>query len=282
MLHKVFLSIGAMKTGTTWLYERLKNHPEIHFSMEKELHYFADKYGVAKPLSLSRRKRTTEEALKNLFNSCPAGVDINTAIRWYVDYIADPVDDIWFEHLIGAEAFSDRYVADFSNLTCHLRSSDWADLHGKTGLLKVIYILREPVPRVWSHYKYHLEYARHPLALRPTERFLQFKRLISNDWFIRNSHYSKVISTLQGALLPHEYRIYYFEDMITEPLAFLRNVEDFLGICSFDYDPKTLFRKERASIEATMPPEWNQYAAKLLEGETAWLKDHGYWHTAWK
>lgn len=35
-----FLGIGAMKSGTTWLYHNLKLHPDIHMPSPKELHYF--------------------------------------------------------------------------------------------------------------------------------------------------------------------------------------------------------------------------------------------------
>lgn len=34
----LFLSIGAMKAGTTWLYAVLERHPALHFTPEKELH----------------------------------------------------------------------------------------------------------------------------------------------------------------------------------------------------------------------------------------------------
>jgi hypothetical protein len=35
-----FLGIGAQKAGTTWLYENLRQHPELFLSEEKELHFF--------------------------------------------------------------------------------------------------------------------------------------------------------------------------------------------------------------------------------------------------
>lgn len=35
-----FLGIGFMKTGTTWLYENLRCHPELHLADAKELRYF--------------------------------------------------------------------------------------------------------------------------------------------------------------------------------------------------------------------------------------------------
>jgi len=39
-----FLGIGAMKSGTTWLYENLRFHPEIYLPATKELYYFSIKF----------------------------------------------------------------------------------------------------------------------------------------------------------------------------------------------------------------------------------------------
>jgi len=44
MINNLFLSVGAMKAGTTWLYKQLQYHPEIYFTPEKEIHYFANKH----------------------------------------------------------------------------------------------------------------------------------------------------------------------------------------------------------------------------------------------
>ncbi|MEI6137660.1 MAG: sulfotransferase [Mariniphaga sp.] len=38
-----FLGIGALKAGTSWSYENLKQHPDIYLSDQKELHYFDKK-----------------------------------------------------------------------------------------------------------------------------------------------------------------------------------------------------------------------------------------------
>lgn len=39
-----FLGIGAERSGTTWIYECLKEHPEVFVSDEKELHFFTTAY----------------------------------------------------------------------------------------------------------------------------------------------------------------------------------------------------------------------------------------------
>ena len=38
-MQRLFLSIGAMKAGTTWLYSLLESHPQIQFTPEKEIHF---------------------------------------------------------------------------------------------------------------------------------------------------------------------------------------------------------------------------------------------------
>jgi len=35
-----FFVLGPPRTGTTWLYENLKQHPEIYMSAPKEVFYF--------------------------------------------------------------------------------------------------------------------------------------------------------------------------------------------------------------------------------------------------
>lgn len=39
-----FLGIGAQKAGTTWLYEMLRQHPDISFPLNKEVHYWNKAY----------------------------------------------------------------------------------------------------------------------------------------------------------------------------------------------------------------------------------------------
>ena len=282
MLHKLFLSVGAMKAGTTWLYDKFKLHPEIHFGFEKELHFHAQKYGVGNPLSLERRRRRAEVVLRKLLKSHEHRREVERCIRWYVHFVGVPVDDDWFEQLMTMDRSGDGYIADFSNLTCHLKSDHWMDLRKSVEQLRVIYILRDPVERVWSHYKYHLKFAKHPSADVPSENINGFKRILDKKWFIRNSFYSNVIRTLNASLDQREFMICYFEDMVSEPLSFLQSIESFLSIRFLDFDSSSLRERKNASTGVSMPEEWRAYAANLLAPEIAWLKESSYWHPKWK
>jgi len=40
-----FIGIGVQRSGTTWIYEMLKNHPQVCMSPEKEINFFNNHYG---------------------------------------------------------------------------------------------------------------------------------------------------------------------------------------------------------------------------------------------
>ena len=39
-----FLMVGCQRCGSTWLYEALKEHPEIYLPAEKQTHFFDESY----------------------------------------------------------------------------------------------------------------------------------------------------------------------------------------------------------------------------------------------
>lgn len=63
-IENLFLSVGAMKAGTTWLYEQLKDHPEIYFTPRKEIHYLANTVGIENQTGHHRRLQQSKQFMK--------------------------------------------------------------------------------------------------------------------------------------------------------------------------------------------------------------------------
>lgn len=63
-----FLGIGAQKSGTTWLYKALAEHPKIQFPAGKEVHFWDQNYG-----------RGVESYLKLFANDASINGDITPA-----------------------------------------------------------------------------------------------------------------------------------------------------------------------------------------------------------
>ena len=71
----LFLSAGAMKAGTTWLYRVLERHPELYFTPEKEIHYFYHRFVDSSILSETRR--LTEAKNRYIFRFEPQTANID-------------------------------------------------------------------------------------------------------------------------------------------------------------------------------------------------------------
>jgi hypothetical protein len=92
MIEKLFLSVGAMKAGTTWLYDKLKQHPDIHFSPQKEVHFLSYYYGHTNILALPKREKRAQTAMKRLRTKEKDPKQLRRMRRWYADYKTEPVD----------------------------------------------------------------------------------------------------------------------------------------------------------------------------------------------
>ena len=281
MSKNLFLSVGAMKAGTTWLYDKLKDHPEIYFSPEKELHFFAHQYGIGEPLSIERRKRRAAAVLSRTLGAKGVKPGNRHLLDWYLDYVGGEVSYDWFRRLMDGGIQKEQFIADFSNLTCFLDESAWKDIQEKFDNVKVIYIARDPIKRVWSHYKFHLQYVKHLDAGAPDKNFVLFERILSKGFFIRNARYSATIERLQRVLGHDSFKLLYFEDMISQPLKFLADVEKFAGLAAYSYPVDGISEKKNASLEVSMPAEWREYAAEVLSNEIKMLKKMEIWHGSW-
>ncbi len=159
-MRDLFLSVGAMKAGTTFIYNILRQHPAIYFTPEKELHYFANIYGLDNGLSspicfspanhslklLKRKKHNRlqgeilsadfrrlrlSSVLKGKFSKLGDADELRQVVLWYTDrYMSDPIDEAWFSRVF-ADA-GDRYLADFSNYHALLDKNAWQDIRKNT------------------------------------------------------------------------------------------------------------------------------------------------------
>lgn len=288
MIENLFLSTGAMKAGTTWVYDKLQHNPNIHFSKEKEIYYFSHIDGIANSLSLDKRKqrakkaiRTSSRALKTGELSLPEHME---NIDWYLNYTANEVNDTWYFNLFEEALIKDptQYIADFSNLTCFLSNEGWSHVRNVAKRIKVIYILRNPIDRLWSHYKFHLQFVNHKEMKSPEENIELFRRITSKPWFYRNSLYSVNIKNMKEFLNEDEFKIYYLDDISSNPESYLKDIEDFIGVDNHDYSNLSLNSKKNTSINKKIPDKWLKEINNLLKEEILELKSMGVWHEKWK
>lgn len=234
----MFFCIGAQKAGTTWLHSYLSRSAEVHFSPNKELHYFdvmaghgeyslRIRFDVVRQLTerLDARKlplhRKTVRQLRdatNLLNIyTPQGKGPGRH-RPYLSYL-----------LAGRK--DQPIVGDITPAYAILRSEHFADM-ASIGRAKFLFILRDPVARMWSQIRMaaagDLGREADADALSAATR-ARAESLIETGRMpnIERANYARTFEQLE-AVVPEERRLYvFYEDLFSGPAtdkicAFLR------------------------------------------------------------
>lgn len=201
---------GSTKSGTTSVYHYLKSHPEVCVSSLKETRYFLDDdYPLPAKYHFSR-----------------------DGIRRYLSYFHDPdrVKKVWVEV-----------------------TPDYLYSSGTPGSIKrtlpepkIIFLLREPVSRVMSWYRFALQNGFIDPEITPDEyvqRQLDGKASRQQCWLtVEQGRYSDYLAEWFVFFRPEDVKIIFFEELVTDPLGQMKSLAEFLGIFpdyynSFDFQP---------------------------------------------
>lgn len=248
----LFLSIGAMKAGTTWLYTVLSRHPALHFSPEKEIHYFYHRYVDPGLLTEQRRLQNARDRYLFRFDPQNANIDrIRENLHWVSQYLSRPVDDFWFRNLFHLRP-QQVYACDFSNLAAHLPSDAWPQIADSCDRLRVLYTMRDPVRRLWSHTKFHLQVSNQidRLGTWAPEDYAHFLRQ-PHIW--PNAEYGRVLRRLRKGLPEGTWKAIFYEDLHVDQRGMLASIEDFLGIPHHAYPEAVLGQRPTESVAHPMP-----------------------------
>lgn len=279
MSHKIFgnlfLSIGAMKAGTTWLYAVLEHHPALHFTPEKEIHYFYHRYVNNRHLSEQRRLSSAKDRYLFRFDPEKTNIDrIRGNLHWVAQYLQRPVDDFWYRNLFDLRDH-ETWACDFSNLHAHVPAQAWPTVSDSSDKLRVLYTMRDPIKRLWSHTKFHLQMTNGLQNLQEwgPEDFDKFVRL-PHIW--ENAEYGQVLKRMKEGLREEERKVIFYEDLHADQRGTLRGIEEFLDLPAFNYPQSILERRFTESVSHPMPDFFPELFAKDVERIRAEIQAEGF------
>ena len=147
-----FICIGAQRSGTDWLYEQLKNHPDIWLPPVKEIHYFDRRYPPA-PLVGGESQPKHRPSVFNYrklrsYIGWLRRTDSFAAFRWLLKYSLRGSSDDWYKSLFNRK--DERLTGDITPAYSTLDRNAVAKVKEVSPDAKIIYILRDPVDRAWS------------------------------------------------------------------------------------------------------------------------------------
>jgi hypothetical protein len=204
-----FLCVGVHKGGTTWLYQQLDAHPDFWMPPLKELHYF-DQLSRVQRSSSSRFRDERDLRFLESINSLSAKPCID------------------FEHYARLfEAKGPLLSGDISPNYSTLSKEVIRQIVGYFPKLKVIFLARDPVERLWSHLSMEVRY-RQIEAFDVTD-IDEVNRNVLRRGMLLRSYPSAVVARWKRYVHPDRFRIYFFDDLQRNPTELRRSVLDFLG-----------------------------------------------------
>lgn len=247
----LFLGLGPGKTGTTWLYNYLKDHPEFYCSPIKELHFFSALHHSRSPATYDRR---VVAKMRDLINSS--------------DLLSQPNHKQTLQHLAERLRMTDdpdRYLDFFrrrvepqhhafgevSPSYCALSQDGFRFLRTLHGRIRVLLCLRDPLNRVDAvlrHMRKHgkkVSYDSFVERLKPGHRS-------------QNLNYGDMLNNIFSVFPEEEVYVQFFEEMFNQ--SAIDRIADFIGISHFPGD----FEQRYASSPPGPAPN-DAHRERLLE-----------------
>lgn len=215
-----FLCIGAQKAGTTWLDANLRRHPGIWMPWIKELQYFNDVHIPAHRAWTRRHRHFHGEraAERERRRAGEAGPDPRVMER-IGSIISDPVSDDWYG-AIFAHAAPGQICGEVTPEYSLLPPEGIAHVKRLNPAMKIIFLMRDPVERCWSHLR---------MLARGREDFDYLSAAAAPDVLAR-SNYQRILEDWTGTFGEEQVLTGWIEEVALGPDVFLRRVVDFLGL----------------------------------------------------
>ncbi|MGI9114423.1 MAG: hypothetical protein DLM52_07280 [Chthoniobacterales bacterium] len=257
-----FLGIGAHKAGTTWLWSMLRAHPQIWTAPLKELHYFdrSLRYFSANTLAADRLfERLFSQARHNLEFRRDCRVQIARALhlrdwrllRWTLRYYLGPRHDQWYLSLFGAGAGQVR--GEITPAYAMLERHDVARVHRLLANAKIIFLLRNPIDRAWSHLRFEWMQGR----FRAVDDIAQVRALLEHPGVTLRNDYLRTLRTWESAFPREQIFVGFYDDIVARPDVLLRDVFTFLEV------EESVARTNKTVVlpskKLPMPPEIRRY-----------------------
>jgi hypothetical protein len=248
----VLIGVGAAKAGTSWLHRYLAGHPECHMRAIKELHFFDHVEAGTLPRhqrhEAARLLKARARQAEGDASAATAGLRQGPgAVAAYLGYLA-------------AGRGQRRLVGDITPSYALLPVARLRAMAGMTTDVRFVYLLRDPVARLWSQARMN---ARHDAADMHGEATARHAMSALIDGIEQGNpdraDYRGTIARLRAAIAPERLLILLQEQMMSRPG--LARLCRFLGIAEH---PADFDRRENAGPDLPLPDDLLHRARRAL------------------
>jgi hypothetical protein len=273
-----FLGIGAQKSGTTWLYNNLVSHPQIWMTPVKELHHLDHRPPniIERLVSNKNHLRGARTHLVDSLIGAMKGREGND-LRWAMRYLFGRRTDTWYGTLFPE--LEGKITGEICPGYARVDDARVGQIHRLMPDAKIIYLIRNPVPRAWSavamHFRDNVVGGVDATTMAEVEARIRHKKAR------RHGDYLKNLAAWESCYPQDQILVGFFDDLQEAPDALLLRILDFLGLDTSEHViPPNVSERRNAGRSESIPPQIERMLARDLIEEVRGLdKRFGNDHT---
>lgn len=270
--------VGATKAGTSWLYSALRAHPECRLRAVKETHFWDTRADATAQLAAYERRRAHFADVMQAAIAAGQGKKAANAGR-HIAALEQLMTAVGTSGAQGEAAYwrwltdgagDARLVADITPSYALLDEATLARMCAFRPVTKVIYLVRDPLARLWSHVR--MIVSRMGGAANPND-FARLanallQRIIAKGArpeIVARGDYRGAVGKLQR-VVPEGDLLVEFAEKLTTPLGWHR-VCRFLGLhATTPHGDRKVHAGQKAEIDAGLRPQ----ALVFLKDQYEW------------
>jgi hypothetical protein len=251
----LFLGFGAQKSGTSWLSNYLKSHPEVLMSPIKEMAFFGNRENV----NLDRFKgqlafQDVVTAFTGRENK-PRKKHLNDRIKIHNNFEA-------YKNFFNELLQDEKAYGEITPSYAFMKLNEMIEVRENFPECRIIFLLRNPVDRLWSQMRFsHTKDT-------PSELLSNAKQRMVMNAYTKRSDYKSTIEKLTTIFPRDRLHFEFFEHLFTQEAV--NGICDFLGVSHHQAQLKT---KKNAAFHVKLPTELRMEMIKALKPQYDFVGD---------
>ncbi|RVT83946.1 sulfotransferase [Rhodobacteraceae bacterium CCMM004] len=219
---RLVLGVGATKAGSSWLHRFLSDHPECHFRGIKEVHYFDAVAFDAYDAQIKQLAQTSGRLLARLAEQPGKHENLNRQLADAAElealFAQKRPDDAGYLAYLDRGRGDRPVIGDITPAYCLLPEPRMRAMAAIVPDVRVIYVLRDPVARLWSHVRMMAGRRAEAPDEVPDRAHRILRRTLNGKerQIAIRSDYAGALRRLRAAVPADKLLVLFYEEMFTE------------------------------------------------------------------
>lgn len=273
-----FIGIGAQRSGTTWLFNQLRGHPEFKLPYIKEFHYFdrdrrypstnflAEKYFFLRITNAAFRKRLIADFTRVIRNAD------TLQFKWFLNFYLPNVSDSWY---LSQFSKMEGLTGELSPSYSILDVEDIIKIKKLLPNVKIIFLIRDPIGRAWSSFRFYY----HTNRITKSLEYEDIINYLDSPEQVLRGNYIRTIQNYRNVFKTNQMIIGFFDAIIDQPYNLANGITEFLGAKhKLPLKTQKLIRKSNESPEMEIPNKIFHYLLDKYRDDITQLSEiyNGY------